>query len=132
MPSSHPCRLSALGIVTALGGSADEVWARLLDGEPSRLVDRDDLTPERVLRVGAVHDPLPRIPERLAEYDCRNNAMALAALLQIEQPIARALREHGAERVGVVMGTSTSGVSNAEDAIGHELREGGLTPTFHY
>ena len=127
-----PCRLSALGITTALGAGADEVWARLLDGEPSRLVDRDDLAPDRVLRVGAVHGPLPRIPERLAEYDCRNNAMALAALLQIEEPIARALREHGAERVGVVMGTSTSGVSDAEEAIGHELREGGLTPTFHY
>ena len=129
---STPCRLSALGITTALGNGADEVWARLLDGEPSRLIDRDDLAPGRVLRVGAVHDPLPRVPERLAEYDCRNNAMALAALAQIEDPIARALREHGAERIGVVMGTSTSGVSDAESAIAHELREGGLTPTFHY
>jgi 3-oxoacyl-[acyl-carrier-protein] synthase-1 len=127
-----PCRLSALGIVNALGASVDLVWARLLDGEPSRLANRSDLAPDRVLRVGAVHDPLPRIPERLAEYDCRNNAMALAALLQIEEPIARARREYGAERVGVVMGTSTSGVSSAEEAIGHELREGGLTPTFHY
>src|SRR5947209_4992238 len=116
MPSREPCRLSALGIVTALGASADEVWARLLDGEPSRLAFRDDLAPDRVLRVGAVHDPLPRIPEPLAEYDCRNNAMALAALSQIQAPIARALREYGPERVGVVMGTSTSGVADAEDA----------------
>src|SRR5262245_22735418 len=129
---STACRLRALGIVTALGATADEVWARLLDGEPSRLVDRDDLAPDRVLCVGAVHDPLPRVPERLAEYDCRNNAMVLAALAQIEEPIARALREHGAERVGVVMGTSTSGVGDAEAAIRHELTEGGLTPTFHY
>jgi 3-oxoacyl-[acyl-carrier-protein] synthase-1 len=126
------CRLSALGITNALGTGADEVWSRLLDGEPSRLTLRGDLAPERVLRVGAVRDPLPRIPERLAEYDCRNNAMALAALAQIEEPIARALRQYGVERVGVVMGTSTSGVSDAEDAIAHELREGGLTPTFHY
>src|SRR5262245_60779854 len=118
MTASAPCRLSALGIVTALGANADEVWSRLLDGEPSRLVDRDDLAPDRVLRVGAVHDPLPKIPSALAEFDCRNNAMALAALAQIEEPIARALREYGAERVGVVMGTSTSGVSDAEAAIG--------------
>src|SRR5262245_66492682 len=114
MSPHTPCRLSALGIVTALGAGGDEVWARLLDGEPSRLVDRDDLAPDRTLRVGAVHDPLPRIPERLAEYDCRNNAMALAALGQIAQPIARVLRDHGPERVGVVMGTSTSGVSDRD------------------
>ncbi|TMA35138.1 MAG: beta-ketoacyl-ACP synthase [Deltaproteobacteria bacterium] len=132
MPSDAACRLSALGIVTALGSGGDEVWSRLLDGEPSRLVDRADLVPDRVLRVGAVHDPLPRIPARLAAFDCRNNAMALAALAQIEEPIARALREHGAERVGVVMGTSTSGVADAEGAIRHELSEGGLTPTFDY
>ena len=39
MPSDAACRLSALGIVTALGSGGDEVWSRLLDGEPSRLVD---------------------------------------------------------------------------------------------
>ena len=123
---------SALGVVNALGVGGDEVWSRVLDGEPSRLVDRGDLVPDRVLRVGAVNDPLPRIDARLAKYDCRNNAMALAALQQIEEPIARAIREHGAERIGVVMGTSTSGVSDAEAAIGHEVRHGGLTPTFDY
>src|SRR5439155_557300 len=97
-----------------------------LDGEPSRLVDRDDLAPDRVLRVGAVHDPLPRIPAPLAEYDCRNNALALAALAQIESPIARALREYGAERIGVVMGTSPSGVTNpcSRNRAGLTLGEG--------
>ncbi len=58
--------------------------------------------------------------------------MVQAALSQIEEPIARVLRERGPERVGVVMGTSTSGVGDAEGAIRHELTEGGLTPTFDY
>jgi len=81
MMTANLCRLSALGIVTALGAGADDaVWSRLLDGESSRLVDRDDLAPDRSLRVGAVHDPLPKIPAHLAEYDCRNNAMTLCAL----------------------------------------------------
>src|SRR5262249_2957861 len=39
---------------------------------------------------------------------------------------------HGAARVGVVMGTSTSGVSDAEEAIRHEVERGGLAPRFHY
>src|SRR5688572_2379120 len=99
--TAQPCRLSALGIVTALGAGADAAWSRLLDGESTRLVDRDDLAPDRSLRVGAVHDPLPKIPTQLAEYDCRNNAMVLCALSQIAEPIARALGEYGPERVGV-------------------------------
>src|SRR5262245_61334306 len=113
-PPSPACRLTALGLVNALGADPDEIWARLLDGEPSRLVDRADLVPERSLRVGAVDTPLPAVPSHLAAYDCRNNAMTLAALAQIEEGVARAVRERGAERVGVVMGTSTSGVSDAE------------------
>jgi 3-oxoacyl-[acyl-carrier-protein] synthase-1 len=127
-----PCRLSALGIVNALGAGADEVWTRLLEGEPSHLSDRDDLAPDRTLRVGAVRSALPAIPASLAAYDCRNNAMTLAALAQIEETVRRVVRERGAERVGVVMGTSTSGVSDAEAAIRSQLRGDGLTPSFHY
>ncbi len=132
MPPRPPCRLSELGIVNALGAGVDPVWARLLEGEPVHLARRDDLATERELSVGAVRTELPAVPERLAEYDCRNNAMALAALQQIEEGVRRAVRECGAERVGVVMGTSTSGVSDAEEAIRHEVQEGGLAPSFHY
>jgi len=131
-PVRPSCSLAALGLVNALGSGADEVWPRLLAGEPSHLVDRDDLVPGRRLRVGAVDTPLPSIPGRLAAYACRNNAMALAALRQIEEPVRDVLRACGASRVGVVMGTSTSGVSDAEDAIHHQLEHGGLAPAFDY
>jgi 3-oxoacyl-[acyl-carrier-protein] synthase-1 len=125
-----PCRLSALGIVNALGVGPDVVWERLLEGEPTYLSDHDDLLDGAVLRVGAVDAVLPVVPASLAAYDCRNNAMALAAVEQIADAVARAVGEFGAERVGVVMGTSTSGVADAEEAIRHQLESGGLSPSF--
>ncbi len=127
-----PCRLSRLGVVNALGAGPDEVRARLLAGEPSRIAPRDDLVAGLSLHVGSVDAALPAVPERLAAYDCRNNALALAALEQIEAPARRAVDACGAARVGVVMGTSTSGVSDAERAIAHQLRDGGLDPRFDY
>ena len=130
--SRPPCRLAALGIVNALGSGADEVWPRLLAGEPSRLRVREDLVPGRRLLVGAVEGALPAVPAALSAYACRNNAMALAALRQIETPVREALAAHGAARLGVVMGTSTSGVSDAEGAIRHQLLRGGLAPSFDY
>jgi 3-oxoacyl-[acyl-carrier-protein] synthase-1 len=130
--SRPPCSLAALGIVNALGTGPDEVWQGLIAGEPSRLVVRDDLVAGQPLRVGAVADPLPRVPPRLAAYACRNNAMALAALEQIEDAVRDVLRRSGAGRVGVVMGTSTSGVSDAEAAIRHQQLHGGLAPSFDY
>jgi 3-oxoacyl-[acyl-carrier-protein] synthase-1 len=131
-PPSIPCRLAAVGLINALGSGGAEVWSGLLAGEPTRLVDRDDLVPGRRLRVGAVETPLPAVPEALAPYACRNNAMALAALRQIEPAAREAVRSCGAGRVGVVMGTSTSGVSDAEAAIRHQQEHGGLAPAFDY
>jgi 3-oxoacyl-[acyl-carrier-protein] synthase-1 len=95
-----PCRLAALGLVNALGGCAERVWPGLLAGETSRLSWRDDLVPGRDLLVGAVTDPLPDIPPALARYACRNNAMALAGLVQIEAAVRNAVDTFGASRVG--------------------------------
>jgi len=118
--------------VNALGGCAERVWPGLLAGETSRLSWRDDLVPGRDLLVGAVTDPLPDIPPTLARYACRNNAMALAGLVQIEAAVRNAVDTFGASRVGVVMGTSTSGVSSAEDSFRYQVAHGGLEPSFDY
>jgi 3-oxoacyl-[acyl-carrier-protein] synthase-1 len=132
MTARPPCRLAALGVVNALGADAETVWRGLLAGEPSRLSWNHALAPGRRLLVGAVSDPLPPIPAALARYACRNNQMALAALAQIEAPLGEALARRGAARVGVVMGTSTSGVSDAEDAFRYQREHGGLDPAFDY
>ncbi|HEX2485728.1 MAG TPA: beta-ketoacyl-ACP synthase [Myxococcota bacterium] len=128
----RPCSLSALGLVSCLGAGAAETWRRLTAGDASRLSQRDDLAPEKTLLVGAVREPLPAVPARLARYACRNNALTLAALEQIEAAVRAALSRYGAARVGVVLGTSTSGVGDAEAAIAHHVRTQALSPTFFY
>ncbi|MDX1648497.1 MAG: beta-ketoacyl-ACP synthase [Myxococcota bacterium] len=130
--SRVPCRLAALGVVNALGAGPEAVLRGLRAGRPDGLAWRDDLVPGRRLLVGAVRDPLPEVPSSLARYACRNNAMALAALRDVETPAREALDAFGPARVGVVMGTSTSGVSDAEDAFRHQHRHGGLSPSFDY
>lgn len=127
-----PCRLAALGLVNALGSRSDDVWPRLLAGDTTRLVEREDLVPGRRLTVGGVLEPLPPVPASLRLYASRNNSMALAAIRQIEEEARAAVRSAGPSRVGVVMGTSTSGVSDAEDAIRHQVEHGGLAPSFDY
>ena len=127
-----PCRLAALGVLNALGADAETVWRGLVAGEPSRLSWNDQLVPGRRLLVGVVTDPLPSVPASRARYACRNNALAQAALVQIEAETRGAIERFGASRVGVVMGTSTSGVSDAEDAFRYQRDHGGLAPAFDY
>lgn len=126
------CSLDALGIVNALGRGVEEIWPRLLAGDQSHFRAREDLVPGRKVVVAEVTGPLPSIPSGLARYDCRNNSMSAAALQCIEEPIAVAIEEVGRERVGVVLGTSTSGVSDAETAIRYRVETGALTSRFQY
>jgi 3-oxoacyl-[acyl-carrier-protein] synthase-1 len=130
--SRRSCALSALGMVNALGRSAEEIWPRLLAGDQSHFRVRDDLVPGRGLIVAEVPGPLPRIPSRLRAYACRNNAMSLAALEPIETQVADAIAAVGRDRVAVVLGTTTSGVSDAEAAMRLRHETGSLGDAFHY
>ena len=67
------------------------------------------------------------LPPELAAYDCRNNRLAWLALQQDGLPEAiAALRErHGAERVAVIIGTSTSSIGASEEAY-TRLVDGGF------
>lgn len=65
----------------------------------------------------------PLLPARLGEYDCRNHRIAWLALHadDFHERVAAAVHRHGAHRVGVIVGTSTSGILNAE--LGYRERD---------
>lgn len=60
-----------------------------------------------------------RLPPELAGYDCRNNRLAEMALHQdgFAEAVAAARERYGADRIGVFLGTSTSGILSAELAF---------------
>jgi 3-oxoacyl-[acyl-carrier-protein] synthase-1 len=71
----------------------------------------------------------------LHDYDCRNNRLAQLCLEQdgFIQAVDNAKRQYSAERIGVFMGTSTSGILQAELAYRHlDAQTGALPADFHY
>jgi 3-oxoacyl-[acyl-carrier-protein] synthase-1 len=116
--------LNALGIVNPLGRGKREVAGTLFDGSRCGLLQRANLLPDRSVRVGVVAAVLPQVPTRLAHFDCRNNRLALAALNEIEDDIARITERLGPQRVAVVMGTSTSGIAEGEAAMAQRVASG--------
>ncbi|MFO1474478.1 MAG: beta-ketoacyl-[acyl-carrier-protein] synthase family protein [Lysobacterales bacterium] len=58
------------------------------------------------------------LPATLADWDCRNNRLAWLALQQdgMMESIAALRDAHGAERVAIVVGTSTSSIGATEEA----------------
>lgn len=124
--------LNDLGILSAAGNDGGEMLFHLLAGDRSGLVRTDEYSPGQPFYVGAVQAELPEIGGKYSVYDCRNNRLLLAALSQIKATVDSMIKNHGANRIGVVIGTSTSGVRNTELAVAEVARGRSKPQKFHY
>ncbi len=124
--------LNDLGMLSAVGSDKLEILRKIQRGDRSGLVSSDAYTPGKPLYVGAVKADLPVIDKPLAVYDCRNNRLLLAAYLQIQSTVQRMIKKYGSDRIGVVIGTSTSGVHNTELALAAIGQGRPKPPSFHY
>lgn len=115
--------LNALGVICALGRDKQQVAQNLFAGDCSGMRRESGWVAERELPVAAVHGELAAIPAELADQRSRNNQLLLEAALQIREDIDRAIQTYGRERIGVVLGTSTSGIDEASRGLAHYLRE---------
>ncbi len=57
-----------------------------------------------------------QLPSHLFDFDCRNNRLALLGLMQdgFADAVRAAIEKYGAQRIGVFLGTSTSGILQTE------------------
>ncbi|WP_374591601.1 beta-ketoacyl-[acyl-carrier-protein] synthase family protein [Aquabacterium sp.] len=71
------------------------------------------------------------LPAELAHFDCRNNRLAELALRQdgFDAAVRDVIARVGADRVGVFVGTSTSGIHTSEQAYRHRDPATGALPT---
>jgi 3-oxoacyl-[acyl-carrier-protein] synthase-1 len=124
--------LNQLGIVCPLGGTHGEIKQRLLVSAASGVVPTEAYSPGRLLPLGVVDAVLPAATRLAPRERSRNNQLALAALDQIRPAVDQMIERYGAGRVGIVIGTSTSGIAESEAALRHVAQAGTLPEQFHY
>lgn len=124
--------LNALGVICALGRDKQTVARNLFAGDCSGMRRESGWVPERELPVAAVHGDLAPIPEVLADQRSRNNQLLLEAALQIRDDIEQAIQTCGRERIGVVLGTSTSGIDEASRGLAHYIRDQQFPADYDY
>ena len=123
--------LHALGMINALGGDVEQIVPALAAARAPGMANVHTGIGDAF--VGSVLAPLDLAPRaELARYDCRNNRLLLAALAQIAPAIDAARERYGAHRIGVVLGTSTSGIEAAEAAFVYHAQAGELPVNFNY
>ncbi|MGG2395527.1 beta-ketoacyl-[acyl-carrier-protein] synthase family protein [Pseudomonas sp. SH1-B] len=127
-----PSYLNALGVVCALGADKQAVADALFAGDSSGMRAEDGWVSGRQLTVGAVRAQLPAMPTGFEAAQSRNNQLLLAAALQIEAQLRTAIERYGAARVGLVLGTSTSGIREAGEHIARYVQDGELPREYSY
>ncbi len=133
-----PIAISAY-TTTSAAGIGNVATARALREGRSGLVPNDlDWAPLPcwIGRVATLDgDDAVRLPDPLRDFDCRNNRLALLGLAQdnFTAAVADARQRYGAARIGVFIGTSTSGILSTEIAYQHrDPRSGRLPASYRY
>ena len=137
MPSSDalpmpPLAIRAFTATSALGRGLDAHRDALREGRSG--LRRNDFGAERldtwIGRVDGVEDA--PLPAEWSRWECRNNRLAWIALRQdgVLDAVRAAISTHGAERVAVVIGTSTSSIGATEEAYTRLEPDTDGAPTF--
>lgn len=124
--------LNALGLLCALGAGKQAVADALLAGDASGMRGEEGWIAGRRVTVGSVQAALPPMPQGFEGAGSRNNRLLLAAALQIEPELRAAIARYGSNRVGLVLGTSTSGIHEASAGIADFFARGALPAEYDY
>ena len=128
-----PLAISSYTSTNAAGTGKTAIGLALHEGRSGLVPNSLDWAPLTcwIGRVAGLdgHDAV-KVLGSLAEFDCRNNRLAMLGLEQdgFVESVAIARRRYGKERVGVFLGTSTSGILSTEFAYQQREPQSGRLP----
>ncbi|HKT20784.1 MAG TPA: beta-ketoacyl-[acyl-carrier-protein] synthase family protein [Stellaceae bacterium] len=130
----QPLCLTAFSLVTALGSGIDATLDALRAGRSGLVRRCFDAGLTTFVGEVAMPERSPLAPE-LAAFDCRNNRLVALALQQdkFAEAVDAARQRYGAARIGIFLGTSTSGMEQTEQAYRRRDPWSGKLPAdYHY
>ncbi|WP_295892257.1 beta-ketoacyl-[acyl-carrier-protein] synthase family protein [uncultured Vibrio sp.] len=128
-----PTIIRDCGFISAMGSTDQEIKLSIMDSRHANMLqDTSTLNTQTETVVGRVATPLADIPVQFKRYQSRNNQLALSALLKIETTVQSAIAQFGSNRIAVVIGTSTSGISDGESAYKQHLDSNQFPSDFDY
>ncbi len=122
--------LNEAGIVCSLGRGKREVAAGLFAEVPAGVTENRSLTGS-VQQVGEVRADLSYDHGLPVHMRSRTTSLILTALAEIRPAVDQAVDRYGSTRVGIVLGTATSGMREAEAAMSEYVASGQVSPHFH-
>lgn len=124
--------LNDLGMICALGDGVAAVREQLFAGISPGMRSIEQYSPGHLRTLGLVEAPLPALDHHPVQLRSRNNAMLLQVLEQIRPAVEALKASTPAHRIAIVLGTSTTGMAESEQAHQFHNQEGRFPERFHY
>jgi 3-oxoacyl-[acyl-carrier-protein] synthase I len=125
-----PVIIRNLALTSALGKDLEETRHNLAKGVLPK-VEMVHILDSQLPVMRAPFDaeqPLEGWPE----YDSRNNRLLWQSLEPLLPDIKDAIKKYGSQRIGICLGTSTSGIKEAEDGYKRLAKHGEWSSSYHY
>lgn len=123
--------LNDLAVTCALGSGKAAV-SRALFALEAGGVAPSTLYSAGPLALGRITDPLPSSEAWPLKFRSRNNRVFAQVLAQLRPAIDAAIAHYGVHRVACMVGTSTSGIAEGEQAVAHLAKTQALPDWFSY
>ena len=125
------CYLNAMGMLSALGDGPEATFNNLRIGQTELTLSNAYHSGEP-LPLGLIQQSLPNLPLLDSKWRSRNNQVTWRIAQQIQSEIEAAILQYGPDRIGVVIGTSTSGIAESEVHMRTLAETGSLPEDYHY
>jgi len=119
--------INCLALNNSQGGNAAEIFNSIFLKNTVTEGERVKLISGRQALVRRVNFALPVVTYRPGQFDTRNNRLLLHVAMQMKNQIETVIEKYGKQRVAVILGTSTSGILESEEAF-----KGKSTEKFNY
>ncbi len=130
MMSPPPVFIADWSVANPLGADRAAVERNLLSAWRGGLRHQHRLNDGRLVRVGRLGFEPEALPEAFAAWDSANNRLVMHCLRPLLPCIEGLKARFGAARLGVVIGTSTSGIASTEEALSVRAKTGAWPATF--
>ena len=124
--------LNDLGIVNSIGTGKTQVLKCLLGNDAKKLIKYSHLYSGKSTYVGRVSTALESIKDYYPKFNSKNNQLIATAYQQIKLEVENLKQKFGANRIGIILGTSTSGIASAEQAWIKHKQNKKFPKDFHY
>lgn len=120
------------GVISCAGVGTESFYHHLLNHDQKLFSQSRKLSNGKFRHVGKVSEEFPGFPINLGAFYSRTNHLVYAALLQVSDAIKEIKEKYAPERIGVVLGTCTSGSTEIDRSRAYEKEYGQVPDGYDY